>query len=232
MKHLISITLALAFLLVTVSVYAAAEAYGDGHSEDSEEFFCNCSTLPFEIDREKLENKEYSRVEITSWAEHMLAHSRNKGKISIPIVIGEEQGIARGDALATIVGDRGTLECSVSTVKDTPWYSYSITVSEDLIAEVFIDVLSAGIYCGCGTYHLISESFLRGDLNTDHKVNAQDYMMLKRVVLGTHTISEKRNVLADVNADGKINAQDFLMVKRHVLGTFEIEDSVLITLES
>ncbi len=226
MKRIISIVFVLVMLLTTVSICALAEDHEDGYANDYKDFYCNCDTRPFMLELQKLENQEYTREEITLWAEHMLAHSRNKGKISIPVVFGEEQGIAQGDILRAIVGERGTVECSISTAKDTAWYSYCITVSEEIIAEVYIDVLAAGIYCGCGTYHLAPKPLLCGDLDMNNEIQVKDYMKLKRIVLDTYTADETELLLADVNADGEIDAQDYMMVKRHVLGTYEITDTI------
>ena len=64
----------------------------------------------------------------------------------------------------------------------------------------------------------------RGDVNLDGKIDAKDYMMLKRAILGTHTLKEEQLFGADVNGDGARNARDYLMLKRHVLGTFVIPE--------
>lgn len=213
--------LALSSAMVTATTNVQAEP-------DYKNFYCNCDSRPFELERQKLNNKEYTREEIEQWGAHKLAHTRNTGRISVPIVFGEEEGIALGELLRTVVGDRGIVECDISHVKTSIGYSYSIAVSEDLIADVFVDVLAAGIYCDCGTYHLIPKPFSKGDLDMNSKVDSKDYMMLKRVVLGSYTADDNQVLLADVNGDGKIGAQDYMMVKRHVLGTYEIIDGVLI----
>ena len=64
---------------------------------------------------------------------------------------------------------------------------------------------------------------MRGDINSNGKVESKDYMMLKRYVLGTYQIDDARLANADVNGDGTVNAKDYLMLKRHVLGTYVIE---------
>ena len=61
-----------------------------------------------------------------------------------------------------------------------------------------------------------------GDITEDGKINALDYMMVKRYVLNTCNLTEAQVVLADVNGDSKVNAVDYMMLKRHVLGTFVI----------
>lgn len=63
---------------------------------------------------------------------------------------------------------------------------------------------------------------LLGDINEDGKIDAVDYMLLKRYVLGTYGIADEKKVVADVNKDGQINAVDYMLLKRHVLGTYKI----------
>ena len=64
--------------------------------------------------------------------------------------------------------------------------------------------------------------YVPGDVTGDGAVNALDYAMLKRSVLGTYELAEDRLAAADVNGDGAIDALDYAMVKRHVLGTYVI----------
>ena len=68
-----------------------------------------------------------------------------------------------------------------------------------------------------------ADSAMLGDVNGNGKIDAQDYMMVKRNVLGTFVIEESVLEAADVNGNGKIDAQDYMMIKRHVLGTYTIE---------
>lgn len=71
----------------------------------------------------------------------------------------------------------------------------------------------------------ISASAMLGDVNGDNAIAAQDYMMVKRYVLGTFELSEEQAANADINGDGGISAQDYMMLKRAVLGTYKIGPS-------
>jgi hypothetical protein len=55
------------------------------------------------------------------------------------------------------------------------------------------------------------------DINGDGKINAIDYALLKRYVLGTVMLCDDELVRADINNDEKINAIDYAMVKRYIL---------------
>lgn len=61
-----------------------------------------------------------------------------------------------------------------------------------------------------------------GDLSGDEGISSTDYLMLKRAVLDTFTLSEDQRAAADVNNDGSVNATDYLMLKRVVLGTYQL----------
>ena len=58
-----------------------------------------------------------------------------------------------------------------------------------------------------------------GDLNGDGRLTALDYMLLKRVVLRTHTPTEELRKACDMTGDGRVTATDYLLLKRMVLKT-------------
>lgn len=61
-----------------------------------------------------------------------------------------------------------------------------------------------------------------GDLDGNGKVTATDYMLLKRSVLRTYSLTGVALKAADVYASGKVDSTDYITLKRHVLGTFNI----------
>ena len=79
--------------------------------------------------------------------------------------------------------------------------------------------VSAGAYL---TFEDPASKYETGDVNCDGSVNATDYIMLKRAVLGTYTLSEESKETADINGDETINQTDYLMLKRAILGTYVI----------
>ena len=62
-----------------------------------------------------------------------------------------------------------------------------------------------------------TSKYYKCDINGDGKINAIDYALLKRYVLGTVMLSDDELVRADINNDEKINAIDYAMVKRYIL---------------
>ena len=53
-------------------------------------------------------------------------------------------------------------------------------------------------------------------------LTAADYLMAKRIVLGTYNADASMIKRGDVNRNGGIDATDYLMIKRHFLGTYVI----------
>lgn len=62
----------------------------------------------------------------------------------------------------------------------------------------------------------------RGDVDQNGTIDALDYMLLKRHVLGSFKLSGEQLLLADVDRSGKLDALDYMLLKRHVLGTYVI----------
>lgn len=61
-----------------------------------------------------------------------------------------------------------------------------------------------------------------GDVDGDGEVKSKDYVMVKRAVLGTYTLSEAARLAADVNDDNKVQSSDYVKIKRHVLSTYNL----------
>ena len=64
--------------------------------------------------------------------------------------------------------------------------------------------------------------FVVGDANGNGKIDARDYLLLKRAYFGTYTLTCDLEV-ADINGNGKIDARDYLLLKRAYFGTYTIQ---------
>lgn len=91
-------------------------------------------------------------------------------------------------------------------------------------------ITTDGVHCTALGYSLYSKAIgekladtYRGDVNFDGKVNAIDYLHLKKYLLGNADIPEKHKVFADSNKDNKINPIDYLLLKRHLLGYYNLQ---------
>ncbi|WP_024831748.1 endo-1,4-beta-xylanase [Ruminiclostridium josui] len=55
-----------------------------------------------------------------------------------------------------------------------------------------------------------------GDLNSDGEIDALDFQILKKCILGTETVKNEK--LADLDGSGAIDALDFVLMKQYLLG--------------
>ena len=58
---------------------------------------------------------------------------------------------------------------------------------------------------------------LPGDINGDGRLSTADYLLLKKGILGSRTLTEEEKKSADVNADGRINTADYLLLKKKLM---------------
>lgn len=71
-----------------------------------------------------------------------------------------------------------------------------------------------------GAMDEFEDDFLRGDVDGSGELDTLDYMILKRSILGTYTLSADEASRADVNLDGEVSSMDYMMLKRVILGTY------------
>lgn len=90
--------------------------------------------------------------------------------------------------------------------------------TEFLMSEENLKKLAeAEAYTIAEYYEVETVTFVDGDVNGDGKINAKDYMMLKKGILGTRKLTEDEQKRADVNGDGEVDAIDYLKLKRNIL---------------
>lgn len=61
-----------------------------------------------------------------------------------------------------------------------------------------------------------------GDVYSDGKVSAKDYMAIKNHIMQIDTLSNTGKVAADTYRDGKINAKDYMVIKNQIMGIANI----------
>ncbi len=106
--------------------------------------------------------------------------------------------------------------CNVGEIKMV-WnklirFSVSLAVA---VCLAVVPLLSSGA-------QVSASEILRGDVNGDGRINTSDYVLAKRCVLGTVTLSSAQKTRVDVNADGRVNVSDYVLLKRHVMGTYNL----------
>lgn len=65
--------------------------------------------------------------------------------------------------------------------------------------------------------------YMLGDISGNGEIDAADYLMARRNVLGTLDFSNDQFKRGDVNRNEEIEILDYTMIKQHVLGTFTIQ---------
>ncbi len=65
-------------------------------------------------------------------------------------------------------------------------------------------------------------TYAKGDVNMNGKIDARDYLLLKRAFFKTFTL-QCADEIADINDNGKIDARDYLLLKRAFFKTYEIK---------
>ena len=59
---------------------------------------------------------------------------------------------------------------------------------------------------------------IRGDTNSDGKINITDYAVVKRSIQGKTSLNDSTRISSDVNKDGKVNITDYAIIKRSIQG--------------
>ena len=78
----------------------------------------------------------------------------------------------------------------------------------------------------------VTSGGIHGDVNANGAVDPADYLMIKRSILGTYTLTPVQSVAADANTDTEVNATDYLAVKRIFLGTYTADSTVFRTVKT
>ena len=61
-------------------------------------------------------------------------------------------------------------------------------------------------------------SGIPGDANNDGKITSMDYVLIKKHILGTGTLTGDNSIRADINGDSKISSLDYIMARKVILG--------------
>lgn len=68
----------------------------------------------------------------------------------------------------------------------------------------------------------------KGDVNGDGVIDSKDYLLVRRIVLGTYKPTPEELWAADLDGKGKVTAANYLKIKRHILGTYTIPEEYLV----
>lgn len=122
--------------------------------------------------------------------------------------------LAEGELLIAVHGDT-----SVENSADNKRESLKAAVGQALVLNN-IDIEHKTV--GIGANIAFASLYKTGDINGDGKINATDYVLLKRHCLKTFRLTEEQCLRGDINGDGKVNAVDYVLLKRVCLGTYKL----------
>ena len=59
-----------------------------------------------------------------------------------------------------------------------------------------------------------------GDVNGDGKVNAQDYVLVRKYIMKASSLSAAQQKKADIDGSGKVSTQDYVLLRKMIMGTY------------
>lgn len=68
---------------------------------------------------------------------------------------------------------------------------------------------------------LLADTNLVGDINADNKVNAQDYILVRKHIMGTKLTGDRLKK-ADVDGDNSINIKDYILIRKSIISGIPI----------
>lgn len=100
-------------------------------------------------------------------------------------------------------------------------FSYLVTVD----GAIPCSIVKRGFESAEGVSSVTAFStYGNGDVNKDGVVDKFDYILVKRLCLGTYRGLISQIGISDINLDGSVDKFDYILIKRHVLGTYKIAD--------
>ena len=86
---------------------------------------------------------------------------------------------------------------------------------------IFVLIISVILCLESGSHNnseiLLGDSNIVGDVNVNGKVDASDFILIKKHCISLITLTGERLKKADANGDGKVNSLDYVAVKKYLL---------------
>ena len=99
---------------------------------------------------------------------------------------------------------------------------YAATTSAPYEIGEYKAYVTIGEVTAVAEFKITKPTYTVGDINGNGKIDARDYLLLKRAYFGTYTLNCAPEA-ADINGNGKIDARDYLLLKRAYFGTYTIK---------
>jgi len=136
-------------------------------------------------------------------------------------------GIVPAKSITLFVSEDGNTYTEVGELavpdEDAPAWAKLAT---DKISARYVKIVveTQGTWTFLNEIEVYAESdIIYGDVDIDGDVDAADYVLVKRSVLKTYSLSAGQKMVADVDKDGDVDATDYVLIKRIVLGTYKAQ---------
>lgn len=60
--------------------------------------------------------------------------------------------------------------------------------------------------------------FIKGDVDKDNQITANDYAMIKNYIMGAHSLNDEEKQRADYDGDNAVTANDYALIKNYIMG--------------
>ena len=187
---------------------------------------CFIFTSAMESLEDSVANLKYTGNVLAKWDEELGAYVVTKvvqGSGSLPKQLADDEIVIGAHDWETGVNENTNPPAVIGSAENK---KLALKAKVGQIVELHgIDVKTLKIELGA--YVKIVDKpvpeFVKGDVNGNGSVDANDYALAKRHCLKTYTLTEEMVMRADLNGNGTLEASEYAMIKRHVLGTFVIK---------
>lgn len=60
-------------------------------------------------------------------------------------------------------------------------------------------------------------NFIKGDVDKDNQITANDYAMIKNHIMGVHSLNDEEKQRADYDGDNEVTANDYALIKKYIM---------------
>lgn len=87
------------------------------------------------------------------------------------------------------------------------------------ILILFLLILKSVFYSTANSPILLKDisETINGDVNGDGKLNVQDYIMIRKYIMRTGSLTSNQIRIADINGDNEVNVMDYILVRKEIL---------------
>lgn len=165
-------------------------------------------------DDKKAASSNYSEVYVDLFAPGVDIRGVDKTGSGLTQKIGTSMAAPHVSAAAALIMSHAT-HLSPSEVKQL--LMNTVIKSDDLEGKC---VSGGRLSISGAVFALYDETrpaYSNGDVNGNGEIDVRDYMMAKRIILGTYTPSANESLGADANGDGSLTPSDYNLIKRHYM---------------